>query len=78
MTNSTEHLTSPPLLKAATGHAMPSGALPLDFQALSQQIENWLVARNLRGMQLMQPHLRPGYLLRAARLLPIPPQAALC
>lgn len=68
MTNSTEHLTRNTMLNAAAGDALPPGALPLNFQALSQQIENWLVARNLRGMQLVQPHLRPGYLLRAARL----------
>lgn len=68
MTNSTEHFTRNTLLQAGAGDATPPGALPLNFQALSQQIENWLVARNLRGMQLVQPHLRPGYLLRAARL----------
>lgn len=40
-----------------------------DLPALSQQIEQLLVARNLRGMQLLQQQLRPGYILRAARLL---------
>ena len=37
--------------------------------ALSRKIEDLLVARNLRGMQSVQPHLEPGYCLRAARLL---------
>ncbi|WP_152663037.1 glutamate cyclase domain-containing protein [Arsukibacterium ikkense] len=40
-----------------------------DLLQLSQQIEQLLVARNLRGMQLLQQQLRPGYILRAARLL---------
>ncbi|MAD74520.1 MAG: hypothetical protein CML20_07000 [Rheinheimera sp.] len=40
-----------------------------DLPALSQQIEQLLVARNLRGMQLLQQQLRPGYILRAARLI---------
>lgn len=33
---------------------------------LSRQIEDALVARNLRGMQQVQPHLQSGYVLRAA------------
>ena len=37
--------------------------------ALSQKIENILVARNLRGMKTVQAHLQPGYCLRAAQLL---------
>lgn len=37
--------------------------------ALSQRIEDILVARNLRGMKTVQPHLQPGYCLRAAQLL---------
>lgn len=37
--------------------------------ALSQKIENILVARNPRGMKTIQPHLQPGYCLRAANLL---------
>ena len=37
--------------------------------ALSQRIEDILVARNLRGMKTVQPHLQPGYCLRAASLL---------
>ncbi len=37
--------------------------------ALSRTIENLLVARNLRGMAQLQPHLEPGYCLRAARIL---------
>ncbi|MFT5657706.1 MAG: hypothetical protein ACI9KN_000980 [Gammaproteobacteria bacterium] len=37
--------------------------------ALSQRIEDILVARNLRGMKTVQPHLKPGYCLRAATLL---------
>lgn len=61
-------MTSTDLATASAVDTTSAGALPLDFQALSQQIENWLVERNLRGMQLVQPHLRPGYLLRAARL----------
>lgn len=36
---------------------------------LSQRIEDILVARNLRGMKTVQPHLKPGYCLRAAQLL---------
>ena len=38
-------------------------------QVLSEKIENILVARNLRGMKLVQPHLQPGYCLRAAQTL---------
>lgn len=37
--------------------------------ALSQTIEDILVARNLRGMKMVQPHLDPGYCLRAATIL---------
>jgi hypothetical protein len=37
--------------------------------ALSRNIEDILVARNLRGMKTVQPHLEPGYCLRAARIL---------
>lgn len=37
--------------------------------ALSKQIEDILVARNLRGMKTVQPALVPGYYLRAARIL---------
>ena len=37
--------------------------------ALSRTIENILVARNLRGMKTVQPHLEAGYILRAARVL---------
>lgn len=36
---------------------------------LSRSIEDILVARNLRGMKTVQPHLEAGYCLRAARLL---------
>ena len=36
---------------------------------LSQKIEDILVARNLRGMKTVQPHLQPGYCLRAATIL---------
>jgi hypothetical protein len=36
---------------------------------LSQKIEDILVARNLRGMKTVQPHLEPGYCLRAANIL---------
>ena len=38
-------------------------------QALSQKIEDILVARNLRGMKTVQPHLQSGYCLRAAQIL---------
>ena len=38
-------------------------------QQLSQQIEDTLVARNLRGMAQIQPALTPGYCLRAAQIL---------
>lgn len=44
-------------------------ALPTDYLALSQQIEQLLVRQNLRGMAALKPHLRPGYILRAARLI---------
>jgi hypothetical protein len=37
--------------------------------ALSRNIENILVARNLRGMKTVQAYLQAGYCLRAARLL---------
>lgn len=37
--------------------------------ALSQQIEDILVARNLRGMKTVQPYLEPGYCMRAAKIL---------
>ncbi len=42
-----------------------------DEQALelSQRIEDVLVARNLRGMQQVQSHLQPGYIVRAAQHL---------
>lgn len=36
---------------------------------LSTEIEDALVARNLRGMKKIQPALQPGYCLRAAQLL---------
>jgi hypothetical protein len=36
---------------------------------LSQKIEDILVARNLRGMKTVQPHLESGYCLRAAKIL---------
>ena len=42
---------------------------PKEELALSRRIENILVARNLRGMKIIQPALEPGYCLRAARLL---------
>ena len=44
-------------------------ALNPDYLALSQQIEQLLVRQNLRGMAALKPHLRPGYILRAARLI---------
>ncbi|GGW69603.1 glutamate cyclase domain-containing protein [Alishewanella tabrizica] len=53
-------------------HTQAICAAPLPLKALSQQIEHWLVERNLRGMQQVQPHLRPGYVLRAARLFNLP------
>ena len=37
--------------------------------ALSKQIEDLLVSRNLRGMKTVQPALSTGYYLRAARIL---------
>ncbi len=36
---------------------------------LSRRIEDILVARNLRGMKTVQPHLEPGYCMRAAKIL---------
>ena len=56
-------------------HAVKTEAmqrLAPNLKQLSQQLENCLVERNLRGMQLLQPHLRPGYVLRAARLFNLP------
>lgn len=38
-------------------------------QQLSEQIENMLVERNLRGMKALQSQLMSGYCLRAAQLL---------
>lgn len=40
-----------------------------DYLALSQKIERLLVRQNPRGMATLQPLLRPGYILRVARLL---------
>ena len=40
-----------------------------DELALSRKIEDILVARNLRGMKTVQPHLEAGYCLRAAKIL---------
>jgi len=37
--------------------------------ALSQKIEDILVARNLRGMKTVQSYLEPGYILRTAQIL---------
>ena len=42
---------------------------PSEELALSRKIEDILVARNLRGMKTVQPHLEPGYCLRAAKIL---------
>ncbi len=36
---------------------------------LSRRIEDILVARNLRGMKTVQPHLESGYCMRAAKIL---------
>lgn len=36
---------------------------------ITQQLEDMLVRRNLRGMKLMQAHLKPGYFQRAAERL---------
>jgi hypothetical protein len=36
---------------------------------LSRKIEDILVARNLRGMKTVQPHLEAGYCMRAAKIL---------
>lgn len=44
---------------------------------LEQQVENLLIARNVRGMAQLQPALRPGYLKRAARLLYQPAQSVM-
>lgn len=41
----------------------------INEQSLSEQIENILVERNLRGMKDLQPQLIPGYCLRAAKVL---------
>jgi len=41
----------------------------IDEAALSKQIEDLLVQRNLRGMQDVQSALQTGYYLRAARIL---------
>jgi hypothetical protein len=42
---------------------------PCHYLTLSQQIEQLLVQQNLRGMASLLPHLRPGSVLRAARLI---------
>ena len=42
---------------------------PSENLALSRKIEDLLVARNPRGMKTVQSHLKPGYCLRAARIL---------
>ncbi|GHE98725.1 glutamate cyclase domain-containing protein [Thalassotalea profundi] len=41
----------------------------INEQALSVDIENILVDKNLRGMKPLQSHLNPGYCLRAAKVL---------
>jgi len=41
----------------------------INEQSLSEKIENMLVERNLRGMKDIQPQLKSGYCLRAARVL---------
>jgi len=41
----------------------------MNEQQLSKTIEDLLVARNPRGMKDVQPALKPGYYLRAARLI---------
>jgi len=43
--------------------------LSAEQQALSQQVEDLLVGRNLRGMKEVQPALVPGYYGRAAQLI---------
>ena len=53
----------------ATDQFSSTSIAALNLPALSQQIERLLVARNLRGMQLLQQQLRPAYVLRAARLI---------
>lgn len=40
-----------------------------DLRQISQQIEDLLVIRNLRGMKTLQSVLRPGYYFRAAEAL---------
>lgn len=45
------------------------GTNTVNEAALSKQIEDLLVARNLRGMKTVQPALSTGYYLRAARIL---------
>jgi len=41
----------------------------IDEQALSKQIEDMLVERNLRGMKFLQTELNAGYCLRGAKVL---------
>ena len=41
----------------------------LDEQSLSEEIENMLVERNLRGMKKLQSQLNAGYCLRAAKIM---------
>ena len=43
--------------------------MPESLQKLSRELEALLVVRNLRGMQQLQSNLKPGYLLRSARLI---------
>ncbi|MBC3765126.1 glutamate cyclase domain-containing protein [Neptunicella marina] len=44
------------------------GLNPADL-TLSQQVEDLLIEKNLRGMKSLQPLLTPGYIARAAELL---------
>lgn len=60
-----QHPSIAQVAPATVSHVIP-------YIELSQQFEHWLTERNMRGMQHVQTHLRPGYLLRAARLLNLP------
>lgn len=48
---------------------MTEQPLAADDLQLSQQIEDLLISKNLRGMKSLQPLLAPGYYARAAKLL---------
>jgi len=57
--------------------SMPASVAMDRLAALEQQVEQLLIARNVRGMAQLQPALTAGYLKRAAALLYQPGQRVL-